>query len=499
MLPSILRKKTTDFISVMVNEEDLKVAHVKVNYNVYEVVNIAKRDIRGISQEELPKTIKSTISDFVIKNAQVIYVVPSNFVTTKNIEIPSVDPAEIKSIINLQAGRHTPYSREEIIIDYLNNGIFQRNYSKVLLIIVNRNIMIKQLNILEQAGLKVKKVLFVPEAIGNFYSKVLDKDTLASPVGIIDIGNHFSDFTVAYNQTVIACRSIPVGMIHLASEGQAGQERLVSELKKSIEGYQSEEVEKLPSTYILTSDHVRLKDLQPVLKNVLQVNVKIMPFIDNLKVGQSVRKVLSDMGDESFLDVIAPVVVIDRIKVDLLPEEVKLQRSIEEQGREVLKSAILAVIIFVLICVGFLIKIYFKSSFLSRLKNDYQQTAQEAEILGRISEKTSIVKDRLNNRLVGLEVMSELYRLIPEEIYLNNVILDENGTITIQGTSESMSRVFSLVGALEESGLFKSVKTNSTTAKKERGKDVAAFELTFKLESAKDDLTTADTKEPAKD
>ncbi len=62
-----------------------------------------------------------------------------------------------------------------------------------------------------------------------------------------------------------------------------------------------------------------------------------------------------------------------------------------------------------------------------------------------------------------------------------------------------MSRVFTLVGALEESQLFKSVKTNSTTAKKERGKDVAAFELVFKLESAKDEAagdTPKDVKEP---
>src|SRR3989344_3851016 len=188
MAQFFLFKKTTDFISIMVSEEDLKVAHMKVSDRACEVVNIAKRDIRGISQEELPKIVKSTTSDFAVKRSQVAYVTPSNFTTPKNIEIPSVDPAEIKSIISLQAGRHTPYSREETITDYINNGIFQRNYSKVLLIIVNRNIMTKQLRIFDQAGLKVQKVFFAPEAIACFYAKVLDRETLASPIGIIDIG-----------------------------------------------------------------------------------------------------------------------------------------------------------------------------------------------------------------------------------------------------------------------------------------------------------------------
>src|SRR6185295_10294881 len=96
-------------------------------------------------------------------------------------------------------------------------------------------------------------------------------------------------------------------------------------------------------------------------------------------------------------------------------------------------------------------------------------------------------KDYMNNRLVSLETVNELYRLIPQEIYLTNITLDENGTVTIQGVSESMSRVFSFVTALEDSDFFKSVKTNSTAAKKERGKDVATFELSFKLTQAKDE------------
>ena len=57
-----------------------------------------------------------------------------------------------------------------------------------------------------------------------------------------------------------------------------------------------------------------------------------------------------------------------------------------------------------------------------------------------------------------------------------------------------MSRVFNFVTALEEAELFKNVKTRSTTAKKDRGKDVAAFEITLKLEWAEeeDDVPAAD-------
>ena len=75
----------------------------------------------------------------------------------------------------------------------------------------------------------------------------------------------------------------------------------------------------------------------------------------------------------------------------------------------------------------------------------------------------------------------------PDEIYLQSILLGEEGRINIQGISESMSRVFNFVTALEESEYFKSVKTTSTTAKKDRGKDVAAFEIVFRLESTDDE------------
>ena len=479
-------RKALDSVSVSIGDEDLRIAHLRSDGLVTELVKVVKSDIRGIAEAELPRIVKKALSEVGLRHTHGFCVIPSNLATTKNIEIPSVDPAEIRSIINLQAGRHTPYSREEIIIDYLPIGVFQRNYTKVLLVIVNRNVIKKHLSVLEEGGLKVTKILFVPEGVARFYSKALHLDENSAPLGIIDVGNHFTEFIIAFRHTVLACRSVPIGMIHLNAEGAAAVERLTTELRKSLEAYQSEDIEKIPEAYVLTKDHPEMKELQMVFREILKANVKVVSYLDHLKVAASARKSVEEMG-ESFLDVVAPAAMMGGSQLDLLPEEVKLQRSIEQQAREAIKSAILAVILIVFLCAWFLTKIYFKSSFLAKLKEDHEPRREEAEILGHISEKTSIIKDHLNNRLVSLNTINELYRIIPDEIYLTSILLEENGSIVIQGTSESMSRVFTLITALEESELFKNVKTNSTTAKKERGKDMAAFELTFKLESAKEE------------
>jgi Tfp pilus assembly protein PilN len=64
--------------------------------------------------------------------------------------------------------------------------------------------------------------------------------------------------------------------------------------------------------------------------------------------------------------------------------------------------------------------------------------------------------------------------------------MDEDGTVTIDGISDSMSQVFSYVKALDDSAMFKEAKTKSTATKKDNGKDVATFEIEFKLINLKE-------------
>lgn len=481
-----------DYLSLSLNDETIKIAHLIVSDTTVKLVNVVKSEIRGLPEGDLPKVIQTLVASFNCRKPRAIWVVPSNLATTKNIEIPSKDPAEIKSIINLQAGRHTPFSREEILISFVNIGIYQTNYTKVLLVIVNRNSVKKQLSLLERAGLRIDQVLFAPETIARFYAKSLELNAEDVPVGIIDVGNQSTDFIVEFHGNVIACRSIPIGIKHIIATGTDARDKLIGELAKSVESYQSEDIDKLPVTYILSSDDVRIKEMEPLLKEKLKANVKIVPYLDHLDSAQAaLLKIIQEYNDESFLDVIAPPSVAEGAVVDLMPEELRLQKSIEAQSKEIIKLGVFAILGLIMMCAIFLNKLYFKTTFLNKLTDNYSLNRQSVVTLEETASKTRIVKDYMASRMVALDVFKELYRVLPQEIYLENVELDEKGAVTIRGTSDSMSLVFSLVTDLEASGLFKGVKTKSTTAKKERGKDVAAFEIGFKLESAKDDEESA--------
>ena len=366
-------KKDKEYLAVSLGEDVFKMAQLKVS-NVCSLTDVVKRDIRQVTEEDLPQTIVTACAGINLRKWRTLVVVPPQIITTKNIGIPSLDPTEIKSIIDLQAGRHTPYAREEILVGYVTIGVFQRNYTKVLLVIVNREIIKKQLSILQAAGLKVEKVLFAPEGMASFYADILNIKEEDTPVGIIDMAYGHSNFIVEFNRTVATYRHIAFGMSHLIKEGVAAQEKLIGEILKSVEAYQNEDIHKMPETFYLTSDDAKVKELQPILQEKLKANVKILPFLDRIQASQStLLKIVSEFNDDSYLDVIATTARVDALQVDLTPDEIKTQKSIQEKGKQVLTAGVFTIVFLLLICGIFLTKVYFRGLYLDQLTQEYTE------------------------------------------------------------------------------------------------------------------------------
>ena len=78
--------------------------------------------------------------------------------------------------------------------------------------------------------------------------------------------------------------------------------------------------------------------------------------------------------------------------------------------------------------------------------------------------------------------MTELYMALPPEVYLANIAFNEDRTLNISGTADTMSRVFSLVTDMENNKFFSNVKVDSTRSRRVEGNEVADFGLTLTIE-----------------
>ena len=184
----------------------------------------------------------------------------------------------------------------------------------------------------------------------------------------------------------------------------------------------------------------------------------------------------------SFLNVIAGLFFSDELKVDLVPEEVRLARALEERGRELIKIGIFVLAVFVLVFFILLSNIFFKSAYLKNLDERYAPMIGESEKLEKDYARVSTIRHYLENRGYSLEVLTELHRLTPSEMALTDIRLDEQRKFSIKGTAEAMSVVFSFVDGMEKSKYFRDVKTKYTTKRRDGLKEFTDFEITAAIE-----------------
>lgn len=443
-----------------------------------ELVGVKYIEIKDKANEQIASAIRAFLTEIRFEPSAVNIILPSHLVITKSIEIPSVDPEEIRRIVDLQAGRHTPYSREEVIIDHVRIGSYRRNYTKVLLTIVTQATIKRQIDILAKARLKTDRILFSAETVAAGYSKIMKLDADDRIIGILHIDRTYTDFINVLRGKLVFVRNIPIGAEHFAAERERHQIRFVEEMRKSLEVYRSEEIERAPSELILTGAIDEKDSLKQSLSDSLHIPAKIFPYPKYLRATREVIRSIGVTKSISFFDTIASLMVADRPLVNLITEEIRLRKQFEEKSRDLIKAGAFVITAIALVCGLIIGRIYLKESYIALLNERHGTAVGEAQEALKLTTKIVTVKRYLRGRGTPLELLDELYSLVPADIYLTKIQLDARGRFQIEGKARAMAVVFVLSGDMEDSEYFKNVELRRTTKRKDReGETVVDFEI----------------------
>jgi len=484
-LKLIPRSGSKDLVAIGFDSNLLKIAHLGTLAMGRKVIlNLVSQDIGELSEDDLPEIIKTSLNKMKIRNPQVMAIIPPSLSITKNIEIPSVKPQEIKEIIDLQASRYTPYTREEVILDYIEIGTYRAQYTKILLIMVNRGIIRKQFEIVEKANLEIKKVVFEPEGINHLLNKVLRLESKKSPVGIIHLKQSSVNFSISLKGKIIFNRNISFSSQELVDQKENYAERCCRDIKDLLEDYKNEGIGESPELFILTGAIKNLENLEDRFKKTLSLSVKSFPYQQNLPIFPLALETIAKNDQLSFLDVIAPLLIPEQLlRVDLFPEEIKANRVLKEKSKSIVQTGILIVTILALLSGVLMNKIYFKVLCLNKLKEQYQPLQQKSQVLMETFARVQLIKTYLSGRGTSLEVLDEIYNLIPLEIYLKDIKFNQREeSFSFKGISTSRDLIYSLVEKIEKSKYFKDAKTSELKKREENGENLIDFELTTVLE-----------------
>lgn len=471
------RSRAHGILTLYFTEEELRLGLITTNLSGRkEVAYVASLSTRDRTDEEIREKFEEALVELRVKNLRVIGVIPSDWTITRNIEIPSRDPKEIREIVNLQAGRHTPYSRSEIIIDYLDLGVFKSVYTKVLLVIVTNKSVKRYYDLVESVGLQIEKICFAPEAMARSAVKYLGLEHEGKPICFINVDQATSDSLIILNGLVLFVRSIPIGTQHFTTEKDVYVPRFAEEIKRSLDAYQVDNIGDPPSHLLVGGATGGLEGIEFKIQEALQLPVKRWIGGEGMPIRSEAQKIYTNPA-LSFLNVAAPALFAEDLKADLIPEENKLRRKMEDQSKEIIKTGVLGIMCFGLLCAIFLSQLYFRTAEVDQLTQRFEPIRKEAEDLETAYAQIRTIKSILAVRGRSLETLAELFSLVAEDMYLTDIRYDENSKFSVKGTGLSRSSIYTLVDEMEKSSSFRNVKTKYVIGKIEDGQEFSDFQI----------------------
>jgi Tfp pilus assembly protein PilN len=485
-LAKLIQKQEQIITVFQIDNNWLRLIQVKVLKREKKVSMIRAIDIASLSDEDITKKVSSLALELKINSRYLILSIPRHFTTTRNLDLPSANPLEIKDMIELQIGKQTPYASDEVVKDYQILGSNADGYSRVLLVIVHRDIVGRYFKILESAGLKVQKVSFGSEGLLNWKSLVYREKLAAGKAHIlIEVDYDTSDFEVVLNDKLVFGRSISLGFSQLPGQLELWQKKFVEEINHSIYAYQNEIMSKEIDKIIISRPRLVGDSLdKAALEKEFGLCVEIIDQFKDIPFTEEGVNSYNNLirTDLSYVGLIGLGLPLLEHKIDLIPQEHQIGKAVREKGKDLYLMGILLVFILVAVSGVFLGRMYNKERYLSQLKQRLAQIQNKTRELNRMIRGIETIKDRIYTRGMSLNLFYEVHRAISPEVYLVSISFDGKESLTLRGESNEMSEVFSFVKKLEESVYFQDVKTKYATKRKVGDKEITEFEISCPLQ-----------------
>lgn len=459
--------------------------------------------------EEKDINIAHTILDLIKKNKIRIVnlhtCINKRFAAVRWITLPSLDREEIGEMAKFQAAKLLPYPIEEMVVGF--QILTQQDTStQIRLVVIHKDIINNHLKILKHIKLEPKQILLTTDAIFNSYwHSHHQRDSSSS--AIVDIGFSSTDINFIYQGRLVFSRSAAIAGLHLLKglEEEIGVEsveeeiskinlletkynslhhwekELVKEIRISLSAYKREGKEIEVQKIIISGVISNLKGLDKALEQDLGVSVEVDDPLKNFIISPHLRKIYDLKEKKPQLTTVVGLVTDEGKGINLLPEAMRLTQKQKEKKINVVFTGLFIFSLIFLLSIFAERKIYDTYQYLGYLNKEIKLSLPLNKDIKLKKRKLKIISEHINKQTWCGDIIGEIYRLIPNDISLNELIYEEDITI-LRGEAKQMSTVFSLITILENSDYFKNVKISYATRRKVNNQEVADFQIKCPLE-----------------
>jgi Tfp pilus assembly PilM family ATPase/Tfp pilus assembly protein PilN len=423
-------------------------------------------------------TITSIFKDKKWDKQNIIAYLPRHLVTLRILELPSINPKEIDNIVNLHIGQQTPYSREEIVYSYKIVPSEKKGYARVVLVIARRNLIDERMDIMIKASVNPKKMGLGSEGVlhwfNAFYSNNL-KLPDSQAIALIDIDSNYSDFIVVHKGGLRFSKNILIGANHLIEEKDVYLKKFIDEVGHSLKVFREESNNIEVAKMFLSGAAINIEDLDKLIS--AQFNLPC----ETLSTG-------AFKNAPKFISLSPALGLLTKYKgleFDLMPHEKRIGQMMEEKRKNLTMTGILFSAIILALSILMAVHINNKNMYIKELKQKIASIKNASDEVDKMRLSIDLFHERLDASGDVLNLLNEVYKTIPKEVYLTSVDVENKGQIDLKGHAVAISDVFKFVTALSTSPFLEKVKNTYATIKEENNNEYADFEITAEYKGSK--------------
>ncbi len=469
----------------------LKLLHAQGSWMTRTITMLLAHPIEGMNDEEILAWLRQACGP--LHPGTVLIANPSHLTTTRLFTLPSTDSKEIRDIVELQAEKHTPYAKEEILTDFQVIETDRAGYSRVLLVLSHQDIVHRGLKLVDGMGWPLERAGFELEGLVNWFQAAQGRGS-RGVVLVAEVDSDTTSLVILNDGKPYFHRSLTVGVAQLTQEADDGITKLIAEFQRSLETFEAEGFNLTVERAILTGQADRLPELAQRVQSSLGIPTSVVPQFECGPVAEGVLKDQEALARVSFAGLMG--LALRPSAIDLTPKALRLHRAFEVRARRLVGLGCQVVGILLLVSclvIGKAIKHERDRAWLAR---EYHQTAAQAEPLQAILEQLEFVQDWFQGRGRLLDAVAELSRRTPSAIQWDSLTFTKaDGQLLLKGVSEEIPKVYDFTRELKQSPLFANVEVKRAAKHKVNDRDVTEFEIVCSLASGEPThAQTADTR-----
>lgn len=454
--------------------------------NVRSKPAISACELRALSHftdDEVVKLMAECVYTKNVPQESLILVIPRRWAILRQLSLPSHQDAEIEKMLKLQLVNQTPYDIEDIIFGYELLERLPTGYSKVLVIIIQKEVAKRYLALAARCGLHPGQLYLSSNGLLDWLLFQESKKTfdIKSPIAVINVDASSTEISFINDKKMYFSRQITLGSRDLNGDSLLNY---YDQLDLSFVSYKKEHMGPEPKKVFLISTVAEAVLLKDKIEKEMKIPVDVLSGTESVLGQKNIN--LASLKNQSGISLGVPLgfLLSEASKpVNLMPQEVRDTKKSHQRRKELIQLAVLSVLIVVVGVLSAGIKLYQKSAIVSDLEGKIALTKDKISSAEKIVDFSRKLEKELAGRPFLPDVIMELYKLAPPEVSFRSIQLVERNQFSLQGYAETGSGVTEFQTKMLKSPFFKDVSLQFATKRRIFNSEVTDFKINCRLVS----------------